>query len=79
MRTNRFGEIYCHTADEAREIIEQHGDDVYVPGDPTEPKDGEQATCEVADSECGDLICYIEAPTAAAVQAIIDELKLEVA
>jgi hypothetical protein len=77
MRLNGFNEPYCHTADEARKLIEKHGAPVYVPNlDPgwgTDP-----ATAEIADHVTGDLVCYIEAPTVETVKAILSELNLQV-
>lgn len=78
MRVNKFGECYCHTAAEARVLIDDHGGSVYVPGVERE-EDGYPATAEIADNETGDLVCYIEAPTEATVRAIIAELAPEIA
>lgn len=77
MRANKFGERYCHTADEARRIIDnlENGWDVYVAQ--FDDADGEfQATAEIAENVSGDIVCYIEAPTLEQVLTIIKELKL---
>lgn len=78
MRVNGFGDRYCHTADEARELIDAHDAPVYVAGAICDPEGEIGATAEVADSHDGDLVCYIEAPTVEAVRAIIAELGIEV-
>lgn len=81
MRQNRFGESYCHTADEARVIIDQHVDPVYVPDIfTTECQGGNRpaTSVEVADSHDGELVCYIEGPDESSVRAIITELGLEI-
>lgn len=78
MRRNAFGEVYCNTADEARPIIGEHGS-VYAPEcDFCEPEGNFGATCEIACDVTGELVCYIEAPTLAAVHAIVQELEIEV-
>lgn len=80
VRTNGFGEKYCHTADEAHAVIAAWGKPVYVPDVWNEPvAEGEQWTAEIADNVDGDLVCYIEAPTVEAARAIVDELGIEVA
>jgi hypothetical protein len=77
MRTNKFGEIYCHTADEARRFIEESDEEPYLPSYPPDPPEGDFPACiEVAKSGSGDSLCYIEAPTVEAVQAILNELNL---
>jgi hypothetical protein len=78
MRVNGFGELYCHTANEARALIEAHGVAVYASGFyPRE--DNLPATAEVVDNENGEIVCLIEAPTLDDVRAIILDLGLEVA
>ena len=78
MRVNGFGESYCHTASEARALIEAHGAAVYASGFyPHE--DNLPATAEVVDNENGEIVCLIEAPTLDDVRAIILDLGLEVA
>lgn len=77
MRRNGFGEAYCHTADEARRFIDEADDEPYLPVYPPDPPEGDfGATIEIAESGSGDNICYIEAPTVEAVQAILNELGL---
>lgn len=78
MRTNHFGEKYCHTAEEARQVIEdsENGWEVYAAAF-SEPQDDDKATCEIATNDDGDLVCYIEAPTLDKVREIVIELKLE--
>ncbi len=79
MRTNKFGDQYCHTADEARKVIDEseNGWEVYIPHiEP--PADGEKASAEVSENGSGDLVCFIEADTVDAVKAIAAELKIEV-
>jgi hypothetical protein len=78
MRINGFGESYCHTANEARALIEAHGAAVYASGFyPRE--DNLPATAEVVDNESGEIVCLIEAATLDDVRAIILDLGLEVA
>lgn len=79
MRTNGFGDRYCHTVDEARGLIDEHTGEVYVPSysfDPPESTFG--ATAEIVDCSDGEVVCYIEAPTEADVRAIIAELGIEI-
>lgn len=78
MRGNRFGETYCHTAAEAQKLIDECGDEPYLPVFPPDPpEENFGATIEIAKSGSGDNICYIEAPTVEAVQKILDELGLK--
>jgi hypothetical protein len=77
MRHSKFGEAYCHTADEARKLIEEASDEAYLPSYPPDPPEGEfAASIEIAESGSGDNICFIEGPTVEAVQKILDELGL---
>lgn len=75
MRHSAFGEAYCHTAAEARRLIEQADDRAYLPSYPPDPPEGDFGACiEVAESGSGDNICFIEAPTIEGVLAIIVNL-----
>lgn len=77
MRRNGFGDIYCHTADEARRTIENHENGWEVYQGQVEPPEGEfKATGEILDNVSGELVCYIEADTESAVTEILAELKL---
>ena len=77
MRRSAFGDAYCHTADEARRLIEECSDEPYLPSYPPDPpEEGFGATIEIAESGSGDSICWIEAPTVDAVDRILRELKL---
>lgn len=77
MRRNGFGEAYCHTADEARQIIDEHenGWEVYL-GDVTPPDTEGKATAEILDNVSGEIVCYLEGDTIGAVRAIAQELKI---
>lgn len=78
MRRNKFGDIYCHTDTEARTIIDdsENGWDVYVANiDGAEGEFG--ATAEIVQNVSGNLVCYIEAKTEAAVREIIKKLNIE--
>lgn len=77
MRKNGFGESYCHTADEAQQLINNAPDSPYLPSYPPDPPEGEfGATIEIAEGGNGSTICFIEAPTVEAVDAILRELGL---
>lgn len=78
MRRNAFGEAYCHTADEVRQILDEKGWEVYVSESSLEePAAGDKATAEILENESGDTVCYIEADTVEEINALITELKLE--
>lgn len=75
MRYDYFGEAYCHTADEVRRLT--FGKVVYLPSYPPDPPEGDFGACiEIAESGSGETVCFIEAPTVEAVQAIVDDLGL---
>lgn len=77
MRYSQFGEAYCHTADEARRYIDDCGEEVYLPSYPPDPPEGDFGACiEIAEGGSGDNVCFIEAPTVEAVNAILRELNL---
>lgn len=77
MRYSGFGDAYCHTAEEARRFIEECSDEVYLPSYPPDPPEaGFGASIEIAESGSGDSVCWIEAPTVEAVDAILTELRL---
>lgn len=78
MRTNKFGEKYCNTADEARRVIDNsdNGWEVYACAFSPAEK-GSEACAEVHENASGDIVCYIEAKTLKDVRAIVAELKLE--
>ena len=77
MRYSKFGEAYCHTADEARRIIDECDDDVYLPSYPPDAPEGDfGATIEIAEGGSGESVCWIEAPTVEQVDAILRELNL---
>lgn len=77
MRRSGFGEAYCHTASEAQRLIDESGAEPYLPSFPPDPPEGDfGATIEIAASGNGENICFIEAPTAEAVNAILAELGL---
>lgn len=83
MRTNRFGESYCHTAAEALSRIDPAGgvSACYVPDTfTTECQGGNRpaTSVEVAENMRGDSVCYIEGASESAVRAIITELGLEI-
>src|SRR5258706_2839028 len=76
MRLNGFNEPYCHTANEARELIEKHSAAVYVPNlDPGWCAD--PPTAENPDTLTGDLVCYAESPTAETGKANLIQLNLQ--
>jgi hypothetical protein len=78
IKRNSFGDAYCKTVDEARREIEdnEYGWEVYM----SEVSDAEPPnfgyTAEILTNETGELVCYLEAPTADAVRALARELKL---
>lgn len=78
MRRNRIGDVYCHTADEARAYIDEHASDG-VCVDKIDPPEGEFKACaEVLTNKRGDTVCYIEADTVEAVRAIVVEAGIEI-
>lgn len=78
MRYSGFGEAFCHTVDEAQHVIDESGEEPYLPSYPPDPPEGDfGATIEIAASWNGENICFIEAPTVEAVQAILNELGLK--
>lgn len=78
MRTNTFGEHYCHTVEEARRCIDENDDgwEVYVT-EFSPPEGPWKASAEIRTNRDGELVCYLEADTEALVRAMADELKLE--
>lgn len=85
MRTNTFGEKYCHTADELRRVLDDKCGDWYVNDSDLEvaPEDeileGQKACqAEVRENESGDTLCWVEADTKEAVEAILRECKVEI-
>lgn len=78
MRANSFGDKYCHTAQEVRDLLDGRSD-VYVSATSFDPPESHyKATCEVVENGSGETVCYIEANTLPAVHALVEELKLEV-
>ena len=77
MRYSGFGDAYCHTAAEARKFIDECDDEVYLPSYPPDPPEGDfGATIEIAESGSGESVCWIEAPTVEAVDAILAKLGI---
>ena len=81
MRTNGFGDRYCHTADEVRSVVESRPEDnpwlVYATMHEP-PQLDEKWSCEVLQNSDGELVCYIETDSKEDLDAIVTELKLEV-
>lgn len=78
MRRNAFGEAYCHTADEARTVIDASDsgwDEVYA-GHVESPDGAIHACAEIFD-ENGEVVCYIEAATVDDVEAILKVLQVD--
>lgn len=77
MRTSRFG-FYCHTASEVLSQMTLGVSYCYVDEDFIEGPDVGEWSAEVVENANGNTVCYIGAPTEAAVRAIITELGLEI-
>jgi hypothetical protein len=77
MRRGKSGEVYCHTSDEVRAMVEADGwGKAYLPSYPPDPpEDDFGASIEVAAGVSGHNICFIEAPTVEAVDAILTQLQ----
>lgn len=80
MRRNKFGEPYCHTADEVRSVLDNHenGWEVFTAGVMDPDSSLIAFTAEICENGGGDAVCYIEADTAEGVEEILSELKIEV-
>jgi len=78
MRTNMYGDTYCHTAGELQNVLEARklhpvdviGLDIDI--------DNGKACAEVVTEGDDTLICFLEADTEDEIRAIFEELEIEV-
>lgn len=77
MRYSKFGDAYCHTADEAKAVIEEKSDGAVHVSEIDPPEDNFKAAAEVRENESGETVCFIEADTVEAVRTIITAAGIE--